>query len=147
MGRGVGAHQLEVIDGRARWREAGGGLHEVATGRLRQAAGPDLLVVGQVGILEDDLDDGARVVGYLGDGGDVRLDLRVPARLEGADEQHHVQLGGPVAQCGSGLGHLDVSALVAVGKTDGRADLDVRARQDVPGTHHVRRLQQTEATS
>jgi hypothetical protein len=38
-------------------RETGRGLHEVGAGGLGQVAGADLLVVGQVGVLEDHLDD------------------------------------------------------------------------------------------
>src|SRR4029079_6369445 len=59
MGRGVGAHQAQVVMRRPGRREAGAGLDEVATGGLREVAGPDLLVVGEVGVLEDHLDDRA----------------------------------------------------------------------------------------
>jgi len=37
--------------------EAGAGLDEVAARRLGEPAGADLLVVGEVGVLEDNLDD------------------------------------------------------------------------------------------
>ena len=79
--RGVGPHQPQVVVGRAARREAGRGLHEVGAGRLGQAAGPDLLVVGQVGVLEDHLDDRAGGVGDLDDRGDVGLDVGVAADL------------------------------------------------------------------
>ena len=79
--RGVGAHQAQVLVGRPARGEAGRGLDEVAAGRLGQAAGADLLVVGQVGVLEDDLDDGAGRVGDLDDGRDVGLDVGVAAGL------------------------------------------------------------------
>ena len=66
--RGVRAHQAQVVVGGAAGREAGRGLDEVGAGGLGQVAGADLLVVGQVGVLEDDLDDRAGRVGDVDDG-------------------------------------------------------------------------------
>ena len=96
--RRVGAHQAQVVVGRAARREPGRGLDEVGAGGLGQAAGADLLVVGQVGVLEDDLDDRAGGVGDLDDRGDVGLDVGVAAGLEGADLDDHVELGRAVGQ-------------------------------------------------
>ena len=64
-------------------REAGRGLDEVGAGRLAEDAGADLLVIGQVGVLEDDLDDGAGGVGDLDDRRDVGLDVGITAGLAG----------------------------------------------------------------
>ena len=98
MWRGVGPHQPEVVVGRAARREPGRGLDEVAAGSLGEAAGPDLLVVGQVGVLEDDLDDRAGVMGDLDDRGDVGADVGVAPGLQGADLDDHVELGRAVGQ-------------------------------------------------
>ena len=70
----------EVVVRRAAGREPGRGLDEVGPGGLGQAAGADLLVVGQVGVLEDDLDDRAGGMGDLDDRRDVGLDVGVAAR-------------------------------------------------------------------
>ena len=78
--RDAATHEREVLVGRAGRREPGGGLDEVAAGRLGQVARPDLLVVGQVGVLEDDLDDGAGGVRDVDHGPDVRLDVGVAPR-------------------------------------------------------------------
>ena len=67
VGRRVGAHEAQVVVGGAGRGEPGGGLDELGAGGLGQVARPDLLVVGQVGVLEDDLDDGAAGVGDLDD--------------------------------------------------------------------------------
>ena len=91
--RRVRAHQPQVVVRGATRREAGRGLDEVGAGGLGQVAGADLLVVGQVGVLEDDLDDRAGRVGDLDDGRDVGLDVRVAAGLERADLDDHVDLG------------------------------------------------------
>ena len=53
------AHEGDVGGGRASGREAGGRLHEVRPGRLRQRAGGDLLVVGEERGFDDDLADRA----------------------------------------------------------------------------------------
>ena len=59
--------------------EAGRRLDEVRAGDLGHVAGPDLLVVGQVGVLEDDLDDRAAGVGGVDNGADVQPDVTVAA--------------------------------------------------------------------
>ena len=114
-------------------------LDEVAARGLRQLARPDLLVVRQVGVLEDDLDDRTGGVRDLHHRGDVRLHLGVPTRPEGADEQHHVQLRGAVGERWRASATLMAVDVVAVREADGRADLDVGAAQDVRGPHDVRR--------
>ena len=78
-------------------REAGRCLDEVRAGGLSDVAGADLLVVRQVGVLEDDLDDGAGGVGDVHDRSDVGLDLGIPPGLEGSDLEHHVELTGAIA--------------------------------------------------
>ncbi len=72
--------RAQVVVRRAARREPGRGLDEIAAGRLGQAARPDLLVVGQVGVLEDDLDDRAGGMGDLDDGRDIGLHVGVAAR-------------------------------------------------------------------
>ena len=76
-------HQGEVLVGRPARREPGRRLDEVGTRGLGQARAADLLVVGQVGVLEDDLDDRAARVGDLDDGGDVGLRRRRRGRTSG----------------------------------------------------------------
>ena len=88
---------------------------------------------------EDDLDEGARRVGHLDDGGDVRLDVRVSAGPQGADLEHHVELGRPVLERLARLRDLDLGAVVAVRKPDGRAHGDVGAGEDCCGAPDVGR--------
>ncbi len=139
VGRGVGAHQPEIVVRGAAGGETGRRLHEVGSGRLRQAAGPDLLVVGQVGVLEDHLDDCARRVGDVDDRRDVGLDVRIAAGLERADLDDHVELGGAVAEGSHGLEDLRLGAVVAVREADDRPDRDIGPLEDRPGAGHVRR--------
>ncbi len=92
------AHQDQVLVRRPARREPRRCLDEVAAGGLGDVAGADLLVIGQVGVLEDDLDDRAGpAVGDFDDGGDVVVDLGIPAGLEGSDLEDHVELECAVA--------------------------------------------------
>src|ERR1035437_5332056 len=77
-----------------------------------------LLVVGQVGVLEDHFDDRAGRMPDLHDGLDVRLHVGVPTGLERADLDHHVQLGGTVRQRSPRLEDLDLGGVIPVGEPD-----------------------------
>ena len=128
---------LARISRRSSWvapdgAKPGAGLDEVAAGGLGEAAGADLLVIGEVGVLEDHLDDRARGVRDLDDGADVVLDVLVAAGLEGADLEHHVQLGGPVREGPPRLGDLGLGEVVAVREADGRPHRDIGARRGSP---------------
>jgi hypothetical protein len=112
--------------GGARSGEAGRRLHEVGARRLGRPAGSDLLVVGQVCVLEDDLDDRAGSMGDLDDGRDVCPDVDIPTRLERADVQHHVDLAGALLECPPRLEDLGRGQVTAVREPDDRADLHVR---------------------
>ena len=136
--RRVRAHQAQVVMGGARRGEARAGLDEVAARCLGEPAGADLLVIGEVGVLEDHLDDRPGGVGYLHDRPDVVLDLLVPARLEGADLEDHVQLRGAVREGPARLEHLGLRGVVAVREPDGRPDLDVGPVEDRLRARHVR---------
>ena len=120
-------------------REPGRGLHELGAGRLGQVAGADLLVIGQVGVLEDDLHDRAAGMGDVDDGLDVGPDVGIPAGLQGADLDDHVQFGRPIGQRALGFEDLGGRQVVAMRKPDRRSDLDVRAVQDGPGPEDVGR--------
>ena len=70
-------------------------------------AGPDLLVVGQVGVLEDHLDDRARRRGRPRRPPRCRpATSRVAAGLQGADVDDHVDLGRAVGERPARLGDL-----------------------------------------
>ena len=131
------AHEREILVGGAGRREPGGGLDEVAAGCLGQVAGSDLLVVGQVGVLEDDLDDGAGSMRDVDHGPDVRLDVGVAPGLEGADLDDHVELARAVADRPDGLEDLGHGQVVAVREADRRADRDGRPVQDLPGPDDI----------
>jgi hypothetical protein len=123
--RRVGSHEPQVVMGGAARGEAGGCLDELGPGRLGQATGADLLVVGEIGVLEDHLDDRATGVGDVDHRGDIGQHLGIPVRLERADREDHVDLGRAVGERLAGLEHLRVGPVVAVRKADGRADRHV----------------------
>ena len=130
-GRGVGAHEAQVLVGGAGRREAGGGLDEVAAGGLGQPAGADLLVVGQVGVLEDHLDDRAGGVGDLDDRRDVGLDVGVAAGLEGPDLDAPCPARSRRRRAPGCASKTLVSvSVVAVREADRRPDRDVGAGED-----------------
>ena len=112
-------------------------LTKSAAGGLAQVAGPDLLVVGQVGVLEDDLDERPGGVGDVDDRRDVGQDLGVATRLEGPDLDDHVELPRAVADRPHRLEHLGHGQVVAVREADRRPDRDVGARpgSPAPGRH------------
>ena len=141
------AHQRQVLVGRAAGREPGRGLDEVGAGRLGQLAGADLLVVGQVGVLEDDLDDRAGAVGDLDDRRDVRPDVGVAAGLQRADLDDHVELGRAVGQRSLGLEDLRRGHGVAVREADHGPDRDVRAARIAAARRTSAGRTQTDATS
>jgi hypothetical protein len=93
-------------------------------------ARPDDLVVGQVVVLEDDLDDRAGRVGGLDDRGDVGLDVAVAARLQGADVDDHVELGRAVLERSMRLVDLRRGRRAAVREADDGPDLDVGPGQE-----------------
>ncbi len=101
----------------------------------------DLLVVGQIRILEDHLDDGAAGVGHMDDCRDVGLDIGVATRLERPDLDDHIELDRSVLERLARLEHLRRRRLTTVGETDDRADGDVgvvkkrRCPDHVDGAH------------
>ena len=113
----------------------------------RQVTGADLLVVGQVGVLEDDLDDGAALVGDVDDGLDVGLDVRVAARLEGSDLDDHVELRRAVGERLPRFEHLRLGPMVPVRETDHGPDRHIRAGEDGLARPTSAGRTHTEATS
>ncbi len=119
--------------------KSGRGLHEVGAGGLGQLAGPDLLVVGEIGVLEDDLDDRPSSMSHVDHGRDIGLDIAVATGLQRADLEHHVELGRAIGEGALCLEHLCLGLMIPMGKADGGADGDVRPVQQPVGTGNVRR--------
>jgi hypothetical protein len=88
------AHERQVGVRRAAGSEPGRRLHEVGAGGLGETAGAHLLLIGEVRVLEDDLDDRARGVGDLDDRTDVVAHPLVPPGFQRPDVDDHVELPG-----------------------------------------------------
>ena len=138
------AHQGDVRGGRASGREAGGRLHEIRAGRLRQRAGGDLLFVGEERRLDDDLADRAALPAGPDHRFDVALHRAKVAGLQRADVDDHVDLRRAVEDGPPRLVGLDVRSRRAQRKPDDGADADAAAAQERrgggdPGRVHAHR--------
>ena len=102
-GRRVRAHQPQVLVGGAGGRVPGGRLDPVGAELAADLTEADLVLVLQVGVLEDDLHLLARGVGHVDDGGDVVADGPPVAAQHLADVDDHVELLAAVLQ---GAGRL-----------------------------------------
>src|SRR5512140_3179524 len=125
------AHEGDVEDGRTSLRVAGRRLDEVRLRLLREAAGDDLLGVGEEARLDDHLVRGAGLVTGVGDGGDVGTDRVEHPALERPDVDDHVDLAGAVADGAPRLEGLDLARRGTEREADHRGDGDVRAAQVV----------------
>ena len=133
------AHQPEVVERGARWREPGRGLDVVGAGALDRLAAADDLVLGQVRVLEDDLDDRPRGMGDVGHRPDVGLDALVLARAQPADVDDHVELGRAVADRPDGLEDLGLGPVRSVREADHGPDDDVGPGQELATERDVGR--------
>jgi len=112
--------QLDVVEGRARGREAGRGLDEVGARGGDDAAHLDLLLVGQQAGLDDDLEDAALAGGL--DGSDLVFELVPLPVLDPAEIDDHVDLVRAVGDGVGGLEALDGGRRIAVREADDGAD-------------------------
>jgi hypothetical protein len=92
------AHERDVVRRRPRRAEAGRRLDPIGAGVGRCPAEPDLLRVGQVTILEDDLHLAAARMASPNDRVDLRSHVGVVAAAHRADVDDHVELLGSFVQ-------------------------------------------------
>ena len=90
------AHQDQVFHRGAARREASTCLDEIGARILGEVTRGDLLVIGQVRILEDHLDERARSGGDVDNRLDVRSDIRVVATAQPPDVDDHVEFARAV---------------------------------------------------
>ncbi len=124
------AHQRDVEDGGAALRVAGRGLDHVRLGLLREAAGDDLLLVGEEGGLDDHLVGDAGLVAGVRDARDVLADEVVGMPLLRAP----MLMTMSISRAPSRMARRVSKALTSVGRgpereADHRRDGDVRAAQ------------------
>ena len=121
--RDRGAHQFEIFDGGAGRSEAGGSLDEVGTCGLGQLRASHLLVVGQVGILQNHLDQRLPGAGFT----TAMMSSSTRRSSPGPqppDVDDHVEFGRSV---GEGLLHFE--------DLGGRRVRTVRKPDDGPDLH------------
>ena len=112
-------------------------LTKSRAGGLDQARAALLLVVVEVGVLEDHLHQRPRVVRDCHHGGDVVANVLVATGAQRADLDHHVQLGGAVGERVARLEHLRRRRRRAVREADHRADGHVGPPKDRGSTPNV----------
>ena len=134
------AHQRDIEDGRAAGPETGGGLDVVGAAGDGEPAGDDLLLVAQVGGLDDHLVERTDLAAGVGDPGDVTPHEVVLTAFQGPDVDHHVDLAGAVAKRPARLHGLDLGSVGAEWEPNHRGDGDIGAAQPPFRARHPRRV-------
>ena len=91
-----------VFHGGTAGTKTGRSLQEIRPGCFCEKAGEDLLTAGQQGGLDDHLEAGAALVGFLGDEQDIVERETVRFTFERPDIDHHVHFVGTFLDCTRG---------------------------------------------
>src|SRR5207253_10202247 len=128
-------HQSDVLGCRTARAKSGAGLHERRAGCFRQRASDHLLVAIERARLQDDLHRSRRR--RFHDRPDVAFDVHVVLRLQPADMDHHVDLGGARGDRVARLGNLGLRRLRSGRESDHRNGPGMAALEEAGAERNV----------
>ena len=134
---GMGPHQFQILNGVAGGRKRGRGFDEIHFGARRDAAGNDLQLVSEIGVLKNHFEQGALFMAFLSGLQQLHLDVLKLAREQLRNIQHHVDFLGAAPQHIANFIELNGCCRGAVGKARQATDRYARAAQCAHSLVHV----------
>ena len=136
LGTDRSAHQLDVMNGGARWAESSRCFHKIGAGRFCEQASGDLLIVIEQCGFKNYLDDRDMAVRGFHNGFDVALHRARIATAERSNVLHHVDLLGAIGDRSFGLGDFGRGGRCAKWKPDHGANFHWRCGKLGGGERH-----------
>src|ERR1700730_5635836 len=98
--------------------KSSGGLYKLGTSTLADFAGSNNLILGQVGVFENDFKDdfGIFSLAQCDDLAEFLFNLIVRTRFEMANVEHHIKFNGSIFYSLQGLGNLCTGGRIAMGE-------------------------------